>query len=627
MEKKIKYARLAILFLTVILFSVNVSGQTQSKKKKLTIMIYMCGSNLESESGAASRDLQEILRTGYNTDEVNVLAMLGGSAKWWGGFPAKETSIYDVAGRRPQRVYSDDLMNMGQADSLEVLLNYGYTCYPAEKYALVMWDHGGGPMGGVCWDSLFGADNLSMNEFRLALQNSPVSEQPLEWIGFDACLMASAETAKLVSPFARYMIASEDTEPGSGWDYSFIKGIEKDTDGEQTGKRVIETYEQSMENCTDNYTMSCIDLSLMKPFEQAVDRFFEDMYAILNADTYLDISVGRQDSAAFGRSDEENADCDLVDLKDLVLHLMNTDRKTAKDLLDILDSMILANSSSRENCYGLSVYHPYYNKSVFSSSWLKQYMQLGFSGAYQQYLRRFAAIWLGNKMADWEELFTEEQAASQGTYEVQMTPEQTEQFVSAQMIVLEEQDNGYTQVFSTDEVTVDESGTLSAEYNMEQVFVRTEDGTIIGPLYYTIQDGEYIFPAVLFSLKDLTMKKIQYHCILDEYRREFSVISTFVYDEVSETYTNRLNIDNSQFEYIYFLNYSKEMTYEETLTAFGSWEISEAVMVDSVKSDVTWNFQLEKAEDSSNLYVTFQITDSQVNTISSEPVGITQTDP
>ena len=123
------------------------------------------------------------------------------------------------------------------------------------------------------------------------------------------------------------------------------------------------------------------------------------------------------------------------------------------------------------------------------------------------------------------------------------------------------------------------------------------------------------------------MKKIQYHCILDEYRREFSVISTFVYDEVSETYTNRLNIDNSQFEYIYFLNYSKEMTYEETLTAFGSWEISEAVMVDSVKSDVTWNFQLEKAEDSSNLYVTFQITDSQVNTISSEPVGITQTDP
>lgn len=623
MKRRIKsIVRIALLLSVIMTFSVTVSGQTGSEKKKLTLMLYMCGSNLESESGAASRDIQEILRTGYNMEEVNVLAMIGGSTKWWGGFSTNETAVYEISGRRPKKLYADGLLNMGQTDSLKLLLDYGYGNFPAEKYALVLWDHGGGPMRGVCWDSLYSADNLSMNELRLALQNSPAFEQPLEWIGFDACLMASVETAKLVSPFAHYMIASEDTEPGSGWDYSFLKNVEKDGDGEATGRRIIKLYEKSMEESSDHYMLSCIDLTKMSQFEQAAERFFEDLYEILNADTYLDISVGRQDSAGFGRSDEENADYDLVDMKDLIIHLADRDEAAANALLEVLDSMILANSSSRENCYGLSVYHPYYNKSVFSSSWLKQYIQLGFSGAYQQYLRRFAAIWLGNKMADWEELYTEEHKTGPGVYGVQMTPEQSEQFVSAQMIVLEEQENGFTQVFSTDEVTADENGMLSAEYNMEQVFLKKEDGTAIGPLYYTIQDGEYIFPAIRFSLDDMALKKIQYHCAPDEEKNELSVISTYVYDEISETYTNRLSAENEQTEYIYFFNYSKEMADDEVLEAFGSWEISEALMVDCVKSEEAWQFEFGKAEDASNLYVTFQITDSQVNTVSSEPVEV-----
>lgn len=574
MKRRIKsIVRIALLLSVIMTFSVTVSGQTGSEKKKLTLMLYMCGSNLESESGAASRDIQEILRTGYNMEEVNVLAMIGGSTKWWGGFSTNETAVYEISGRRPKKLYADGLLNMGQTDSLKLLLDYGYGNFPAEKYALVLWDHGGGPMRGVCWDSLYSADNLSMNELRLALQNSPAFEQPLEWIGFDACLMASVETAKLVSPFS-------------------------------------------------HYTLSCIDLTKMSQFEQAADRFFEDLYEILNADTYLDISVGRQDSAGFGRSDEENADYDLVDMKDLLIHLADRDEAAANDLLEVLDSMILANSSSRENCYGLSVYHPYYNKSVFSSSWLKQYIQLGFSGAYQQYLRRFAAIWLGNKMVDWEELYTEEHRDGSGGYGVQMTPEQSEQFVSAQMIVLEEQENGFTQIFSIDEVMVDENGTLSAEYNMEQVFLKKEDGTAIGPLYYTIQDGEYIFPAIRFALDDMALKKIQYHCTPDEEKKELSIISTYIYDEISGTYTNRLQMENAQSEYIYFFNYSKEMTDDEVLEAFGKWEISEAVMVDCVKSEEVWKFEFGKAEDASNLYVTFQISDSQVNTVSSEPVEV-----
>ena len=45
--------------------------------------------------------------------------------------------------------------------------------------------------------------------------------QPFELIGFDACLMASVEMASVASPYAKYMVASEEVEPGSGWDYGY----------------------------------------------------------------------------------------------------------------------------------------------------------------------------------------------------------------------------------------------------------------------------------------------------------------------------------------------------------------------------------------------------------------------
>lgn len=45
------------------------------------------------------------------------------------------------------------------------------------------------------------------------------------FIGFDACLMATVETANMLVPHADYMFASEETEPGYGWDYTEIAGF------------------------------------------------------------------------------------------------------------------------------------------------------------------------------------------------------------------------------------------------------------------------------------------------------------------------------------------------------------------------------------------------------------------
>jgi len=41
-----------------------------------------------------------------------------------------------------------------------------------------------------------------------------------DFIGFDACLMATVETALTMSQYGDYLIASEETEPGVGWYYT-----------------------------------------------------------------------------------------------------------------------------------------------------------------------------------------------------------------------------------------------------------------------------------------------------------------------------------------------------------------------------------------------------------------------
>ena len=60
--------RKGIFFLLVfmILFSAAQTGCAAANEKELTIMVYICGSNLESRYGSATADIQEMLASGLN---------------------------------------------------------------------------------------------------------------------------------------------------------------------------------------------------------------------------------------------------------------------------------------------------------------------------------------------------------------------------------------------------------------------------------------------------------------------------------------------------------------------------------------------------------------------------------
>ena len=83
---------------------------------------------------------------------------------------------------------------------------------------VILWDHGGGSISGVCFDEI-SDDSLSLREIDTGLlstmKNAGMTDT-FEFIGFDACLMSTVETANVLASYSDYMIASEESEPGSG---------------------------------------------------------------------------------------------------------------------------------------------------------------------------------------------------------------------------------------------------------------------------------------------------------------------------------------------------------------------------------------------------------------------------
>ena len=114
--------RLLPLLLMGLLF---FAPRAMAADKRLTLMIYVCGSNLESDGGSASADIQEILDSGFNTDEVSVLIMTGGSSYWSMGYDPAQICISEVGRRGMRVVWRSEAMNMGESETLTQLLSFG----------------------------------------------------------------------------------------------------------------------------------------------------------------------------------------------------------------------------------------------------------------------------------------------------------------------------------------------------------------------------------------------------------------------------------------------------------------------------------------------------------------------
>ncbi|MBR6028975.1 MAG: peptidase C11 [Clostridia bacterium] len=360
-----------------------------SGKDTVTLMIYMCGTDLESRSGMASRDLQEITKASYG-DNVQVIVYTGGCSSWHvQGISSSVNQIYRVASGKLQRLVDNDGSDaMTNPATLTRFIKYCASNYPASRNMLIFWDHGGGSVSGYGYDEKYKSSGaMSLAGINTALKNAGVK---FDIIGFDACLMATVETALVCAEYGDYLIASEESEPGIGWYYTdWLTALGRDTsiDTLDLGKMICDGFTSACASqCRgQDTTLSVIDLAeVQHTVPEALTAWSRSVSDQIAAKDYNTISNARAGSREFASSSR----IDQVDLTDLAL---KTGTEEGENLANTLRSAVKYNRSTMSNAYGVSVYFPYQKTSTVNKA-VSTYNAIGLDESYSDCIRAFASV-------------------------------------------------------------------------------------------------------------------------------------------------------------------------------------------------------------------------------------------
>ncbi len=362
-----------------------------------TIMIFMCGTDLETNYGMASADLREILNADIS-DKVNIIVETGGTERWkTGGISSSTNQRYKCANGRLVLLEGDlGAKPMTDPATLTDFIKYCKANYKANRYALIFWDHGGGSINGYGYDQKFPNTSMTLDKIDTALKNAKCE---FDFIGFDACLMATMENALMLSRYSDYMIASEETEPGIGWHYTdWISDISENTSISTVdiGKKIIDDF---VETCgsecpRDMTTLSIVDLAELSGTAPGVfNAFANSTKELIDSKSYEIVSEARGAAREFGQTVK-------IDQIDLVHFAQGIGTGEADAMVKVLKQSIKYNRTSRSitNANGLSIYFPYQRLSGLNTM-LSTYNKIGMDEGYSNCIKSFANLEAGGQIA------------------------------------------------------------------------------------------------------------------------------------------------------------------------------------------------------------------------------------
>ncbi|MCL2203094.1 MAG: clostripain-related cysteine peptidase [Defluviitaleaceae bacterium] len=378
---------LLFIILPILVLTGGGGFNSYHTPKPYTIMIYMNGSDLESDFGAATDDLVEILDAGLDSRNAHVVILTGGTKRWMNdAIPEGECVIWEMVDGHLYEVESMGERNMGHPDTLRDFIYFGLKHFPAEKVGLILWDHGGGSIAGFGHDERFVEGTLTLPDMYKAFSEAGLRDQKLEFLGFDACLMGTVEMAVLASDFARVMIASEDLEPGDGWDYAFLGVLNENPhmDGFALGKVIVDTFMDFYGvNSDEILTLSVIDLARVKPVMDAMGRLVARDWA------FRPMAIRRANTKTFGEGSPRDNYADMVDIGDMAVQLKDLFPRESAAVLRALKNCVVYNRHNSDvELYGLSTFYVYGGKSVGEES-LRMYSALGMDADYTRFLHAF----------------------------------------------------------------------------------------------------------------------------------------------------------------------------------------------------------------------------------------------
>ncbi len=367
--RKIKFAFTQAILMTFLLISLfgslmliptlqHLSNHPFQKKilPKWTYMVYLDADNNLDSYGID--DLNE-MEDGYlnsASGDVNVIVFID---RYYSG----GTTYKIVEDHNTGSIASPTLTtgfpsepDMGSKTTLKNFITYVFNNFPAEHYVLDLWDHGGGIFG-ICWDDSDGDNRLTFDEVDEALSEAcSAAGERIDILAMDACLMHMLEVDYEMRDYVDFIVASEETIPGSGYPYDdIISSICNNPSQSATTFAIdmVNDYHNSYSSSYDT-TLSAVDVR-STGFDTLMTAFNNFVAQIQSLDRNL-LSSARAATQEFYYDF-------FVDLKDFcneVAARTSGAVKTAAELLNDSISNVVINSQQHNNpdAYGISIYFP-----------------------------------------------------------------------------------------------------------------------------------------------------------------------------------------------------------------------------------------------------------------------------
>lgn len=365
--------RLAFVSLILLFCSQCIAAQSYS------VYLYLCGSDLETNYGCASQDLYEIVQAKLGKN-VRVVVQTGGAASWQNtSISSKRLQRYMFEDNNGGDRVSDEAdRSMGDEQTFADFLMFCQQKYPAEHQIVIIWNHGGGSVYGAAYDERHNDDYLSVKEIKNAfakVYGDHPAKLPFDIIGFDCCLMSTLDIARVVQPYGQYMVASQATEPGCGWNYKeFLDGLAKDTSQStlNIAKLICDSYLRGCKEIdqADEATLSAVYLPNIPKLDIAYNLMGFEAAGYAARDNSFYSLMGRTaiNAENYSNIKAQNSYSDMMDLGAFADGLKGKIPQSVEELKKVLRETVHYQVSGRYySPSGLSCYYPYDGASSYEN--------------------------------------------------------------------------------------------------------------------------------------------------------------------------------------------------------------------------------------------------------------------
>ena len=238
-----RFLAILITLLTLLLLALPLEAA------EWTVMVYIGADN--NLSPYVNGDVDEMESAG-STEEVNILCQIDGlTGGYYSGYDdylgtawATVRRYHILSGNSANNRIDDgfisDLgeLNSEDPDVLRDFVIWGIDNFPANRYMLVLWNHGGGwmrpgpwttPDKAIVWDDTDGdGTGIRFSDGEYAGMMSEITAHlgyTLSIVGFDACVVGQLEAEYETMCYCDYIVHSEANVPGEGWDYDFLQSL------------------------------------------------------------------------------------------------------------------------------------------------------------------------------------------------------------------------------------------------------------------------------------------------------------------------------------------------------------------------------------------------------------------